>query len=85
MRTLKLSKISSCQLPCQCHSSSADCARRLFTPSNGLASLVCTRKDFFGWGLRIFCEWRHKWSSFGAILAHVTWPRAQPLSQSVSL
>jgi len=21
-------------------------------------------KNFFGWGLWIFCEWRHKWSSF---------------------
>jgi len=27
----------------------------------------------------IFCEWRHKWSSFRVILAHVAWPRAQPL------
>ena len=39
----------------------------------------------FCWGLQIFCEWRHKWSSFGAILAHVTWPRAQLLGQSISL
>jgi len=23
--------------------------------------LVCTRKKFFAWGVRIFCEWRHKW------------------------
>ena len=54
--------------------------------SNGSASLpVCTLKKFFGWELQIFWEWCHKWSSFGAILAHVTWPRAQPLDQSVSL
>jgi len=45
----------------------------------------CTRKKFFGWGLRIFCDWHHKWSSFGVILGHVAWPRAQPLGQSVSL
>jgi len=25
---------------------------------------------------RVFCEWRHKWGRFLAILAHVTWPRA---------
>ena len=35
--------------------------------------------------MRIFCDWRHKWSSFGVILAHVAWPRAQPLGQTVSL
>jgi len=35
--------------------------------------------------MRIFCDWRHKWSSFGVILAHVIWPKAQPLGQSVSL
>jgi len=35
--------------------------------------------------MRVFCEWRHKWSSFKVILAHVAWPRAQPLGQSVSL
>ena len=36
-------------------------------------------------GVRFFCEWRHKWSSFRVIFAHVAWPRAQPLGQSVSL
>jgi len=79
-------KTSSCWLPYQRHSSSADCARELFKGLNESASLVvCTRRRFFGWGLRIFCEWHHKWSSFGAILAHVAWPRAQPLGQSISL
>jgi len=33
----------------------------------------------------LFCEWRHKWSSFSSILAHVAWPRAQPLGRSISL
>ena len=42
-------------------------------------------KKIFWSGLRIFCEWRHKWSSFRVILAHVAWPRAQLLGQSVSL
>ena len=35
--------------------------------------------------MRVFCEWYHKWSSFKVILAHVAWPKAQPLGQSVSL
>ena len=35
--------------------------------------------------MQIFCDWRHKWSSFRVILAHVVWPRAQLLGQSVSL
>jgi len=35
--------------------------------------------------VRIFCDWRHKWSSFGIILTHVGWPRTQPLGQRVSL
>jgi len=54
--------------------------------SKDVASLlVCTWKKFFGCGVRIFCDWRHKWSSFGVILAQVAWPWAQPLGQSVSL
>jgi len=58
-------KTSSCQLPYQQPSSSTDCDRELFKGSNGSASLlVCTRKKIICWGLRIFCEWRHKWSSF---------------------
>ena len=78
-------KNSSFRLPHQCPSSSADCTRELFKGSNRSTSLVdCTWKIFFGWGVRIVCEWRHKWSSFRVILAHVAWPRAQPLGQSVS-
>jgi len=62
------------------------CVRELFKGSNGSASLVdYTQKKFFGWGMQIFCDWHHKLSSFGVILAHVAWPRAQPLGQSVSL
>jgi len=78
-------KTSSFRLLYQRHSSYADCATELFKPSNDSATLLCTRKKCFGWGLRIFCEWHHKWSSFWAILAHVTWPRAQALGQSISL
>jgi len=73
-------------LPYQRPSSSADCARELFKGTNRSARLlVCTQKKFFGWGWRIFCEWRHKWSSFGVILPHVASPKAQPLGQSILL
>jgi len=76
---------TSFRLPYQ-HHSSTDWARELFKGSNGSASLlVSTRKKVFVWGLRNYCEWRHKWSSFGAILAHVAWPRAQLVDQSISL
>ena len=79
-------KTSSFQLPYQRHNSFTNCARELFKGSNGSASLlVCTRKKIFWLGLRIFCEWHHNWSSFRVILAHVAWPKAQPLGQSVSL
>jgi len=41
----------------QQHSSSADCARELFKPSKGLASLqICNEKNFFGLGFHFFCE-----------------------------
>jgi len=50
-------KNSSFRLPYQRLSSSADCARELFNGSNGSVSLVdCTRKKFFAWGVRVFCE-----------------------------
>ena len=78
-------KTSSCQLPYQRPSCSANCAKELFKGSNESASLLdCTQKNFW-LGLRIFYEWRHKWSSFWAILAHVAWPRAQPLGGSILL
>ena len=43
------------------------------------------RKIFLWLGVRIFCDWWQKWSSCWVILAHVTWPREQPLGQRVSL
>ena len=75
-------KNSSFRLPYQRHSSSDDCARELFKDANRSASLVdCTRKKIFWLGVRIFCDWRHKGSSFGVILAHVAWPRASDPSK----
>ena len=65
------------------NSSSASFTRELFKPSQDSASLqVCNLKIF---GFLVFCEWRHKWGSFLAILAHVTWPRGQPLEGSILL
>jgi len=79
-------KNSSFQLPYQRHSSSTYCARELFKGSNGSTSLVdCNWNKNFWLGVRILCEWHHKSSSFGVILADVSWPRAQPLHQSISL
>ena len=80
------SKSSSCRLPYQHHSSSADCTRELFKGSDGSDSLLDgTRKKIFGSWVQIFCDWHHKWSSFWAILAPVAWPRVQPLDQNISL
>ena len=50
-----------------------------------LVFLTTLEKKFFGPRLQIFSEWCRKWSSFWVILAHVAWPRAQLLGQSVSL
>jgi len=67
-------------------SSSADCARELFKGPNGSASLVdCTRKKIFGWGCGFFVTDVISEVVLGSFLAHVAWPRAQPLGQSVSL
>jgi len=50
-------KTSSFPLPYQRHSSSADCARELFSGSNGSARLVdCTRKKIFCLGGVVFFE-----------------------------
>jgi len=33
--------------------------------SKDVASLLfCTQKKLFAWGVRVFCEWRHKWRTF---------------------
>ena len=80
-------KTSSFPLPYQHHSSSADCAKELFMGSNRSASLrVCTRKKNF-WSRIANFLWvmSRKWTSFWVILAHVAWPRAQPLGRSISL
>jgi len=76
----------------QLHSSSAYCARVLFKLSKypsievlNSKSLSLQWKKFFGFRFQFFCEWCHKWGRFLAILAHVTWRRAQLLDGSISL
>jgi len=50
--------------------SGTESGRELFKGSKDLASLlVCTKKIFFGWEMRIFCEWRHEWRTFRS-----SWP-----------
>ena len=79
-------KNSSFRLPYQRPSSSAHCARELFSGSNGSASLVdCTRKKFFAWGVRFFFEWRHKWRTFWPPWPTLPGPGRQPLGGSVLL
>ena len=79
-------KNSSFRLPYQCPSSSAHCARELFSGSNGSASLVdCTRKKFFCLGVRFFCEWHHKWRTFWPPWPTLPGPGRQLLGGSISL
>ena len=45
--------------------SGAKSGRELFKGSKDATRLlVCMWKKFVGWGVRIFCEWRHKWRTF---------------------
>jgi len=67
----------------QPHSTSADCAKELFKPLKDSASLQW--KQIFGFEFPAFCEWRHKWGSFLAILAHVVSSRALSLDRSILL
>jgi len=47
--------------------------------------LVCTWKKFFVWGLRVFCEWRHKWRTFRPPWPTLPGPGRQALGGSISL
>jgi len=42
-------------------------------------------KKIFGFAFQVFFEWHHNYGRFLAILAHVTWLRAQLLDRSISL
>jgi len=47
--------------------------------------LVRTRKKFFAWGLRDFCEWHHKRRTFRPPWPTLPGPGRQPLGGSISL
>jgi len=47
--------------------------------------LVCTRKNFFAWGMRVFCEWPHRWRTFRPPWPTLPGPGRQPLGGSISL
>ena len=42
-------------------------------------------KKFFAWGLRVFCEWRHKWRTFRQPWPTLPSPGRQLLGGSISL
>jgi len=61
-------------------------ATDLVKSAKDVASLVaCTRKKFFGWGMRIFCEWCHKWGTFRPPWPTSIGPGRQLLDGSISL
>ena len=47
--------------------------------------LVYTQKKFFAWGVRVFCEWRHKWRTFRPPWPTLPGSGCQPLGGSISL
>ena len=67
------------------HSSPVDCARELFIHSKDLACLQVYNEKKWFWVSCFFRERRHNWGRVLAILACITWPRAQLLERSISL
>jgi len=64
----------------------AESGRELFKDSKDATSLlVCTRKKIFGWGMWIFCEWRHKWRTFRPPWPTSPGPGPKPLDGSILL
>jgi len=60
--------------------SSLVCSTDLVKVSKDAASLlVCTRKKIFCFGVRVFCEWRHKWRTFRPPWPTLPGPGCQPL------
>ena len=47
--------------------------------------LSALKKIFFAWGVRVFCEWCHKWSTFRPPWSTLPGPGRQPLGGSISL
>jgi len=51
----------------------------------GRSSSLHSKKNFFAWGLRVFCEWHHKWRTFRPPWPILPGPGRQPLGGSISL
>jgi len=62
--------------------SAADLVKNL---KDSASLVVCTRKKFFDWGMWIFCEWRHQWSTFRLPWPISAVPEPKPLDSSISL
>jgi len=68
------------------HNSGTECAGELFKPSTDSTSLLaCNEKNFFGFGFRIFCEWRYKWSTLRPLWPTSPGPWSKPLNGNISL
>ena len=68
------------------HNPGTKCIRELFKCSKDSASLVvCNEKNYVGFGFPIFCEWRHKWSSFRPLWPTSPGPEPKPLDGSILL
>jgi len=62
----------------------------LYRPGESLktrvkSSSLHSKKFFFAWGVRVFCEWRHKWRTFRPPWPTLPGPGCQPLVGSISL
>jgi len=51
----------------------------------GKASSLHSKKKFFAWGVRVFCECCHKWRTFRPPWPTLPAPGCQPLGGSISL
>ena len=66
--------------------SAAKSSRELFKGSKDWANLlVCTQNKLLAWGVQIFCERRHKWSTFRPPWPTSPGPGPKPLDGSISL
>jgi len=51
----------------------------------GKSSSLHSKKNYFAWGVRVFCKWRHKWRTFRSPWPTLPGPGHQPLGGSISL
>ena len=51
----------------------------------GQSGTLHSKKKIFAWGVRVGCEWRHKWRTFRPPWPTLPGPGCQPLGGSISL